>query len=190
VLAQKSVQKIFLCSKKQNQLLQGRKFPVGSYVAAIYQHLWYVGQVLDKVNESTAMPDSQYIFVNYMEWAPGNTLKWPVRADKLNTAVEDVLFACKPPTPANNTSSTRSVSYKLEKAEQTKAEELFRSKDFMTPTFSIKINKTSFPYWYWYLYQNWVQVHVPVVPEPEPPKLKSLEPEPEPPKWAAPTTLR
>lgn len=114
-------------------------YPVGTYVVAIYQNKWFVGQVLDKTAESRALPGQEYLYVNYMERSDSNALKWPQRVDKLNTHKNDVLFCCSAPTPSTHTSSTRSLTYSLSNDDLKKADELFLSKDFITSLFTCTV---------------------------------------------------
>lgn len=101
-------------------------FPVGSYVVAIYQgEDWYVGQVLDKAVEPEADKNDLYFFVNFMEKGKGDVLKWPVKLDMLNMLESDILFMCEPPLPVSSSSSSRSVSFTLNKAELKKAKHMF-----------------------------------------------------------------
>lgn len=115
-------------------------YPVGCYVVCVYLGKWYVGQVLDKATEPGAL-GKKYIFVNYMERSENNMLKWPVRQDKLNTHVSDVLFVCSAPTPSFQTSSTRSVTCTLDSKDLAKADRLFSLKDFITSFTGIKFNR-------------------------------------------------
>jgi hypothetical protein len=98
-------------------------YPAGSYVVAVYQGAWYVGQVLEKKNEKQALPQEEYLYINFMQRLEksGDLFKWPDKQDKLNTLREDVLFACGAPAPASTTSSSRSISFSLSKAEIKKA---------------------------------------------------------------------
>jgi hypothetical protein len=103
-------------------------YSVGSYVVAVYQGAWYVGQILDKKNEVNALPAEDYVFINFMQRVGKDIdlFKWPDRADKLNTLREDVLFACGAPIPSKATSSSRSITYSLSKIEQKKANSMIQ----------------------------------------------------------------
>ena len=79
----------------------------GSYIVALYQGDWYVGQLMDKNGEPEAEEGEEYLLVNFMERTGGDYLKWPARLDILNTLKDDVLFSCLPPTPCAATSSSR-----------------------------------------------------------------------------------
>jgi hypothetical protein len=99
-------------------------YPVGSYVVAVYQGAWYIGQVLHKINETQALPQDEYLFLNFMQRLDkngGDLFKWRDKQDKLNTLKEDILFACGAPTPSQATSSSRSITFSLSKAETKKA---------------------------------------------------------------------
>jgi hypothetical protein len=95
----------------------------GSYVTAVYQGEWYVGQVLDKKMEKNALPTDDYVYLNFMQRVVKDTdlFKWPDKADKLNTLTEDVLFVCSAPLPSPATSSSRSITYVLSKDDTKKA---------------------------------------------------------------------
>lgn len=103
------------------------QFSIGQYVVAVYQGGWYVGQVIDKANEDRALPDKQYLYVSYMERVASNLFKWPSKLDKLNTLIEDVMFACQPPLPSTSTSSSRTISYSLSKDDLLKAVVMFEA---------------------------------------------------------------
>jgi hypothetical protein len=98
-------------------------YPVGSYVVAVYQGAWYVGQVLEKTEEKLALPQDEYLYLSFMQRTEKSMdlFKWPEKPDKLNTLKEDILFACSAPTPSNATSSSRSITFSLTKAEIKKA---------------------------------------------------------------------
>jgi len=107
------------------------KIYTGTYLHTyIYQERWYVGQILCKTSEPMAQPGEEYLYVSYMERSDKDVLKWPLKVDKLNTHVEDILMACKAPSPLKGTSSTRSVLYTLSAKEVEKANTLFDSKFF------------------------------------------------------------
>jgi hypothetical protein len=101
-------------------------YPTGSYVAAVYQGEWFVGQVLDKTNEPKALPADDYVFINFMQRVSKDKdlFKWPDKADKLNTLREDVLFECGAPVPSKDTSTTRSITYSLSTHEIKRANHL------------------------------------------------------------------
>jgi len=44
------------------------EYAVGSYVAAVYQGAWHIGQVLDKEKEKKALVDDDYVFLRFMQW--------------------------------------------------------------------------------------------------------------------------
>lgn len=106
-------------------------FPIGSYVAAVYQREWFVGQVLDKSKESKALKSDDYIYVSFMQRVQSgkDLFRWPDKADKLNTLREDVLFECGAPVPSHSTSTTRSISYSLT------VHEIKRANHLMTKAF-------------------------------------------------------
>jgi hypothetical protein len=130
-------------------------YPVGSYVVAVYQGKWYVGQVLDKKKEKNALPQDHYVFISFMQRMESSgdqdIFKWPNKPDKLNTLKEDVLFACGDPTPSNATSSSRSISYSLSKDETKKAYMLLNKAYYHT----ITLITLSWLQW-------WISLYVPV----------------------------
>jgi hypothetical protein len=105
-------------------------YPPDSYVVAIYQGDWYVGQTMSKEGEPEAEEGEQYVLVSFMERGTGDLLKWPKRSDILNVLKEDILFSCQPPVPCAATSSSRSFTYSLSKAEAKKAKKLFMIKAY------------------------------------------------------------
>ena len=106
----------------------------GSYVVAVYQSDWYVGQILDKDGEPEAEGwGNDYLFISFME-KTGDLHKWPKRRDVLNTLKADVLFACQPPEICASTSSSRNTVLSLSKAESKKAKELFAQFQAYYPT--------------------------------------------------------
>jgi hypothetical protein len=100
-------------------LSQNYQYPPQSYVVAIYQGDWYVGQVMAKEGEPEAEEGDQYILVSSLE-KTGDLLKWPKRSDILNM-LKDILFSCQPPVPCAATSSSRTLTYSLTKSEIKKA---------------------------------------------------------------------
>lgn len=100
-------------------------YPPQSFVVAVYQGDWYVGQVLDKKGEPEALDDEDYLYCSFMERTKGDLLKWPQKIDKLNMLKEDILFLCQPPAPCSHTSSNRAISMSLSKAELKKAKDMF-----------------------------------------------------------------
>jgi hypothetical protein len=85
-------------------------YPPESFVVAIYQNDWYVGQVLSKDGQPEAEEGDQYLLVSFMERFHGNTFKWPNKKDILNVVKDDILFICDPPVPSAATSSTRVIN--------------------------------------------------------------------------------
>jgi hypothetical protein len=98
-------------------------YPTGSYVVALYQGEWYIGQVLDKGKEKNALAAEDYVYLSFMQRVvkDRDLFKWPDKADKLNTLREDILFVCGAPIPSHATSSSRSITYSLSKTETKKA---------------------------------------------------------------------
>jgi hypothetical protein len=116
--------------EEQNQVKNKDKkykqdYPAKSFVVAVYQADWYVGQVLDKEGEPEAEEGDQYLLISFMERTKGDLLKWPQKPDILNMLKDDILFLCQPPVPCASTSSSRSISMSLTKAELKKAKEMF-----------------------------------------------------------------
>jgi hypothetical protein len=99
-------------------------------VVAVYQGQWYVGQTIAKEGEPEAEEGDQYVLVSFMERSTGDLLKWPKRSDILNVLKEDILFSCQPPVPCASTSSSRSLTYSLSKADAKKAKILFMTKAY------------------------------------------------------------
>jgi hypothetical protein len=111
-------------------LSQDYQYPPQSYVVAIYQGDWYVGQVMAKEGEPEAEEGDQYILVSFLEKTAGDLLKWPKRSDILNMLKEDILFSCQPPVPCAATSSSRTLTYSLTKSEIKKAKQMFLNKAY------------------------------------------------------------
>lgn len=110
-------------------------YPAESFVVAMYQHQWYIGQVLNKEKEPEAEDGDQYILLSFMERnKDNNSFKWPNRPDILNMLKEDILFSCQPPMPSSSTSSTRVNSFQLSRADFTKANEMFANAEAFNPT--------------------------------------------------------
>ena len=109
-------------------------YEVGTYVAAIYQGAWYIGQVLDKKLEARALPSEEYLYLNFMQrvMKDSDNFKWPEKSDKLNTLREDILFVCSAPVPSNVTSSSRSITYSLPIDELKKANMLLNKAYYNT----------------------------------------------------------
>jgi hypothetical protein len=59
-------------------------YPPESYVVAVYQGDWYVGEVIAKEGEPEADLRDEYVLVSFMERTKGDLLKWPCRLDLLN----------------------------------------------------------------------------------------------------------
>ncbi len=106
----------------------------GTYVVAVYQGAWYLGQVLDKKEERLALRQQEYTYVSFMQrvGGSGDNFKWPEKPDKLNTLREDVLFVCGAPIPAAATSSSRNISFTLSPAENKKAHMLLNKAYYHT----------------------------------------------------------
>jgi hypothetical protein len=111
-------------------------FLPGSYIVALYQEDWYVGQVMSKEGEPEAEGGDEYVFVTFMEKTSGGLLKWPHRSDILNVLREDVLFSCEPPAPCGASSSSRSLTYSLSRLDLRKAKNIFATKAFYPTTVS------------------------------------------------------
>jgi hypothetical protein len=121
--------------KKRSKVQEKQKYPVGSYVVAVYQSEWYVGQVMSKEGNPKAEMGEEYLLLSFMDrQKQKNTLKWPERQDILNTLKCDVLFACQPPEPSACSSSSRSTTFSLSKADLSKAEKLFKKSQAYYPT--------------------------------------------------------
>lgn len=111
-----------------------KEYEVGSYVAAVYQGDWYIGQVLDKKKEEKALLAADYLYLSFMERVVKgkDNFKWPQKPDKLNTLREDVLFSCSAPIPSNLTSTGRSITYSLPVDELKKANMLLEKAYYHT----------------------------------------------------------
>jgi hypothetical protein len=55
-----------------------------TFVVAVYQDNWYVGEVIAKEGEPEADQREDYVLVSFMERTKGDLLKWPSRLDILN----------------------------------------------------------------------------------------------------------
>jgi hypothetical protein len=100
----------------------------------MYGEDWFVGQVLDKEIEPEAEMDNNYVFINFMKRTAGDLLQWPKRLDHLNVLKDDILFICQPPTPSQATSSSRSTTFSLSKADLNKAKSMFMIAKAYYPT--------------------------------------------------------
>jgi hypothetical protein len=109
-------------------------YPPETYVVAVYQGEWYVGQIVAKEGEPEAEEADEYVLISFMQRTSGDLLKWPKRSDLLNMLKEDILFACQPPTPSQSTSSSRSVTFSLSKADAKKARKMFLTKAYYPTT--------------------------------------------------------
>jgi len=61
------------------------KFPVNTFVVAIYEDDWLVAQVVDKATSGITDWGPAYLHLTYMRKLTGDMLKWPERPDILNT---------------------------------------------------------------------------------------------------------
>jgi hypothetical protein len=108
------------------------QFPVGSYLVAVYEGEWHVGQVMDKKESKIHDLGPKYVHVNFMEKTGGKFLKWPARKDIINVFGEDILFQCHEPTtfganiPAARHSGRFAQLKMLPDDERTKADYLLR----------------------------------------------------------------
>jgi hypothetical protein len=59
-------------------------YPPESFVVALYQGEWFMGQVMRKEGEPEADQREDYVLVSFMERTTGDLLKWPRRLDILN----------------------------------------------------------------------------------------------------------
>lgn len=110
-------------------------YPVKSFVIAVYQDQWYLGQVLCKEAEPEAEESDRYVLLSFMERNKDkNSFKWPNRMDMLNMLKDDILFCCQPPTPGASTSSSRVNSFELSKEDFNKANKLFQDAQASYPT--------------------------------------------------------
>jgi hypothetical protein len=109
-------------------------YPAKSFIVAVYQGDWYVGQVMDKEGEPEAEESDCYLLVSFMEKMKGDQFKWPNRSDILNVLKDDVLFSCAPPIPGPSTSSSRFNSYLLSKKDLAKANKMFTKNQAYYPT--------------------------------------------------------
>jgi hypothetical protein len=89
-----------------------------------------VGQILAKEVEPEAEEGDKFVLVSFMERSSRDLLKWPKRSDILNVLKEDILFSCQLPAPCAATSSSRSLTYCLSKAEAQKAKKMFMTKAY------------------------------------------------------------
>jgi archaellum component FlaD/FlaE len=110
------------------------EYQPGSFVAAVYDDLWYVGQVLDKNKEKLASKSENYIYISFMQrvGGGGDNFKWPNKPDKLNTLKKDVLFICSVPAPSAGTSTSRNNSFSLSQDEKKKANMLLNKAYYHT----------------------------------------------------------
>jgi hypothetical protein len=131
------------------------EYPVESFVVAVYQNQWYVGQVQNKEEEPEAEEGDHYVILSFMERIKdNNSFKWPLRPDILNMLKEDILFPCKHPIPTSSTSSTRVNAFQLSKEDFDKANKMFLSAKAFFPT---KISKKEFSFLIFSSY--WVFLH-------------------------------
>ena len=75
------------------------EYPVGAFVAAIYEDEWYIAQVEgEEPDEET----DGFILLKYMRPTSQqieNSFVWPEKADILKTNIEDILSKVDPPIP-------------------------------------------------------------------------------------------
>ena len=95
-----------------------------------------MGQIMPKEGEPEAVEGDQYLLVNFMCQcsASGDRFKWPKKMDVLNVLKDDVLLTCEPPIPSQGSSSSRSTTFSLDKAEIRKAKKLFLQHQAYYPT--------------------------------------------------------
>jgi hypothetical protein len=131
--------------KDQGPSAADHQYPAESFIVAVYQGEWYLGQVMDKEGEPEAEESDSYLLVSFMERMKGDLFKWPSRSDILNVLKDDVLFRCAPPTPGPSTSSSRFNSLVLSKEDLAKARKMFMENQAYYPTklVAIKFASTS-----------------------------------------------
>ena len=115
---------------------EGEDYPVGSFVTAVYEGDWYLGQVLDKKLEPEAEEDADFIYVNFMERSQigsSNGFRWPVKLDMLNVQLSDIIMRCDPPNLNSCTSSSRMASYVMSQKDHTATKRIFKSRKEFYP---------------------------------------------------------
>jgi hypothetical protein len=61
------------------------RYPVNTFVVAMYEAEWLVAQVVDKATSNIPDAGPAYLHLSYMRKLTGDMLKWPDRPDILNT---------------------------------------------------------------------------------------------------------
>jgi hypothetical protein len=89
--------------EKSSKVVGGRKqaemFPVGGYVAAVYDGDWYVAQVEGEEPEEET---EGYTLLKYMERKGNNQFVWGSGKDTLKTINKDILCIVDPPIPVSS----------------------------------------------------------------------------------------
>ncbi len=74
-------------------------FPVGSFVAAVYERHWYISQVEGEEPENDC---DGFILLKYMQRIGNNQFIWGRVPDLLKTIHFDILLKTDPPIPVSN----------------------------------------------------------------------------------------
>ena len=75
------------------------EYPVGAFVAAIYEDDWYIAQV---EGEDSDEETDGFVLLKYMKPTSQkneNSFVWPERADLLKTNIDDIIAKVDPPIP-------------------------------------------------------------------------------------------
>ncbi len=78
---------------------QAEMFPVGSYVAAVYDGYWYMALVEGEEPEEEM---EGYALLKYMERKGNNQFVWGIGKDTLKTINKDILCIVDPPIPVSS----------------------------------------------------------------------------------------
>ena len=101
--AKRSIRAVGSSKEKSSKVVGGRKqaemFPVGSYVAAVYDGDWYVAQVEGEEPEEET---EGYTLLKYMERKGNNQFVWGSGKDTLKTINKDILCIVDPPIPVSS----------------------------------------------------------------------------------------
>ncbi len=97
---------------------------VGSWVASVYDEMWYIGRIEDRRITDDGEEELQ---IQFMESTHSNPkkFKWPRRKDVMWVDPEDIISRVSEPTSEG--SSSRKIYFRIPQIEVDKVEEAFSS---------------------------------------------------------------
>jgi hypothetical protein len=90
-----------------------------------------------------------YVYLSFMQavMKDRDLFKWPDKADKLKTLMEDFLFIYSVPLPSPATSSSRSIMYALSK-DDTKKANVMLNKAYYHTIFNVLVLTSRVNFWF------------------------------------------